>query len=187
MRRYWTVPQLREFAQIYPTTAMLKLMARYGRSRSAIKNLAVKLGLRKTDEHIREYCRLRLGHPACGWNRGLRFTPEGSKATQFKKGQRGPRQRPVGAERITCDGVEVKVAEPNVWEPKARVVWKSHFGEIPQGFICRPKEKRNFSPENLMLISRQENASLNASLRKPRRPKLVSPSWAHPVLNAARA
>lgn len=178
MRRFWTVPQLREFTALYPTTTMRELMARSGRSRSAIKNLAQKLGLRKTAEHLREHCRLRPWHPACGWNKGMHYSPKGAEATRFKKGQRGPRQRPVGSERITRDGVQVKVAEPDVWMPKGRAVWERAFGPIPAGAVVRLVDgnQHNCAPENLRLLTRGEHIRLNY---RPKRKKVVA--WLAPV------
>lgn len=180
-RKPWTMPQVREFALLYPTTTMRELMARYGRTRSAIKNLATKLGLRKTPEHIKAHCRLREGHPACGWNRGLHYAPDGSRRTQFKKGHRGARQRPVGSERITArDGVRVKVAEPDVWVPKGRFVWEQAFGPMPEGYIVRhlDGDRQNFALDNLRPMSRAEHARMNIKIRRPKRRRTT---WAAPL------
>ena len=185
MRRYWAVPELREFRLLYPHTTMRELMARFKRTRSALKNLAVKLGLRKTKEHVREHCRLNPGHPAWGWNRGKHYQAGGrAKETQFKPGQRGPRQRPVGAERVSRDGVEIKVAEPGVWMPKPRFVWEQHFGQIPAGAIVRLKDgnPQNCAPENLLLVTRSEHVRLNW---KPRRAAAKPVGWTGPVRVAA--
>lgn len=55
-----------------------------------------------------------------------------TKATRFKKGHVPKNHKPVGYERITRDGyIEVKTAEPNVFELKHRLVWIEHNGEIP--------------------------------------------------------
>ena len=46
-----------------------------------------------------------------------------TKATRFKKGHVPKNHKPVGYERITRDGyIEVKTAEPNVFELKHRLV-----------------------------------------------------------------
>lgn len=184
MRRFWTAPQVREFTLMYPTSTPQALMAHFGRSRSALKNLATKLGLRKTPEHLKAHCRLREGHPACGWNRGQHYAPEGSRRTQFKKGHRGPRQRSVGSERITArDGVQVKMAEPDVWVPKARAVWEQAFGPIPEGYIVRhlDGDRQNFALDNLRPMSRAENARMNTKTRRPKRRRIT---WASPVLHS---
>ena len=65
----------------------------------------------------------------------------------------------VGSERINVDGyIEIKVAEPNRWRVKHRVIWEQHNGAIPRGFNVQFK---NHNPldcriENLYLISKAE-------------------------------
>ena len=77
----------------------------------------------------------------------------------FKKGHRPHNHRAVGSERINVDGyIEVKVAEPNRWRVKHRIVWESVHGEIPRGFNVQFK---NHNPldcriENLYLISKAD-------------------------------
>lgn len=52
------------------------------------------------------------------------------KHTMFAKGNVPPNHRPVGSERISKDGyIEVKVAEPNKWRLKQRVVYKEAKGK----------------------------------------------------------
>src|SRR5687767_5586018 len=104
-RRYWTTLGVRALKAMYPTTPNKELGARFGRSPKAIALLALKLGLRKSPEFIAAWCRYRRGHKT--WNAGKPWSPQGSRATQFKKGQRGARQKPVGTERVERDGVMV--------------------------------------------------------------------------------
>lgn len=84
---------------------------------------------------------------------------ERTKATRFKKGNRPLNYRPVGSERITKDGyIEVKVADPNKWETKNKIVYKQHFGDIPKGYkvIYADGNKLNNDPNNLILVSNSE-------------------------------
>lgn len=84
--------------------------------------------------------------------------------TQFKKGNRPHNARPVGSERVTRDGyIEIKVAEPNKWELKHRVVWEELHGPIPDGnlIVFRDGDKLNLDPDNLVMISKSVNARLN--------------------------
>ena len=72
--------------------------------------------------------------------------------------------RPVGSERVNVDGyVEVKVADPNKWRLKHRVVWEAVNGKIPKGFIVifRDNDRTNTDIDNLMLIRRGTHAVLN--------------------------
>ena len=71
-------------------------------------------------------------------NKGTKVTsPEILKKIQktwFKKGEVPHNHKPIGSERVTVDGyIEVKIAEPNIWRQKQRVVWEQHYGNIPEG------------------------------------------------------
>lgn len=84
---------------------------------------------------------------------------ERTKATRFKKGNRPLCYRPVGSERITKDGyIEVKVADPNKWETKNKVIYKKYFGDIPKGYkvIYADGNRLNNEPTNLILVSSSE-------------------------------
>lgn len=71
------------------------------------------------------------------WSKGMKFSVDrpdiynqytSGQHTCFKKGQLPKSTRPIGSEKITRDGVIVKVAMPNVWKFKARVVYEQHYG-----------------------------------------------------------
>lgn len=182
MRRYWTTVEIRKLREIYPDMNNGQVGAALGRTWSAVQNMAVKLGLHKSAAFMASAaCKWQKGNKP--WNIGKHWSPEGSKATWFKKGQRGPRQRRVGSTRTTRDGIEVKVAQPNSWKPKARVVWEKKYGPIPEGAIVRLKDGnwKNCKPENLMLITRAEHVRLNY---RPRRPR-PSPAWVSAIGLAA--
>lgn len=184
-RCYWTTVEIRRLRELYPNMENGALGALLGRSWSAVQNMAVKLGLKKSAAF--------LASPVCRWVKGNRPWNDGKKGwqaggraqlTKFKKGHRGARQRPVGAERVERDGVMVKVAEPRVWKPKARLVWEHNFGEIPAGAIVRLKDgnKLNCAPENLMLVGRDAHVLLNW---KPRGPVRRPITWTAPLRMAA--
>ena len=72
--------------------------------------------------------------------------------------------KPVGSERINIEGyTEVKVANPNKWRLKHRVIWEQHNGEIPKGcaIIFADGDKSNLDIDNLLLVSRQQLLVLN--------------------------
>ena len=88
------------------------------------------------------------------------------KHTMFAKGNVPPNHRPVGSERISKDGyIEVKVAEPNKWRLKQRVVYEEAKGKIPEGctIIFLDGNKRNFDIDNLRCITRTELLYLNCN------------------------
>lgn len=65
----------------------------------------------------------------------------------------------VGAESKDRNGyIKVKVAEPNVWELKHRMIWEKVNGKVPEGYnlLFADKNKSNTSLDNLLLVSVQE-------------------------------
>lgn len=100
-------------------------------------------------------------------NKGKKMPPEvyeKCKGTMFKKGNIPKNHRPVGSERINRDGyVEIKIAEPNKWTLKHRLVWQQAHGTIPKGqiVIFRDNDRTNVVLENLLLISQSENLIIN--------------------------
>lgn len=98
-------------------------------------------------------------------NKGKKGTcAAGCAKTWFKKGNIPANYRSVGSERVNADGyIEVKVADPNKWKLKHRVVWESVNGKIPKGCIItfRDNDKTNTNIDNLMLIKRGTHAVLN--------------------------
>ena len=99
------------------------------------------------------------------WNKGKKgINYEGSKATQFKKGHIPFNKKPIGSERVDTEGYTlIKVAEPDVYELKHRVIWEKHYGEIPKGsaVIFKDRNKQNLDIDNLILVDRKELLVLN--------------------------
>lgn len=176
-RRYWTTAEVRTLRSLYPDTTNAVIGEELRRSRSAVNQMAIKLRLKKSPAFIALHARFPAG--LVPWNKGMKGWNAGGRAdlTKFRRGHRGARQKPVGTERMERDGLMVKVAEPNVWKPKARVVWEKHFGPIPQGCVVRLKDgdRYNCSPENLLLLSRRDHVLLNYRPRRPRRIVWIAP------------
>ncbi len=89
---------------------------------------------------------------------------EKSRRTCFKKGNIPQNHRPVGSERINVDGyIEVKVAEPNKWKLKHRLIWEKEYGVIPKGFnvVFLDKNRENCAVDNLQLVSWSQNLIMN--------------------------
>lgn len=95
-------------------------------------------------------------------NKGKKMPPEvyaKCAGTMFKKGQNPINHREVGSERIDRDGyIMIKVAEPNKWKLKHRLVWEQANGPIPKGYNIqfRDGNKLNLDIDNLYMISRKE-------------------------------
>lgn len=84
----------------------------------------------------------------------------------FKKGQKPLNHKPVGSERIDVDGYTlIKTAEPNIWEPKHKVLWEEKNGKVPEGHVLTflDGDKRNISLENLALITMAESLEITRS------------------------
>lgn len=89
---------------------------------------------------------------------------DGWEPTEFKKGHIPINHRTVGSERINVyDYTEVKIAEPNKWRLKHQVIWGKHNGPIPKGHVVifGDGNRRNFDPNNLILISKKQLLILN--------------------------
>ena len=105
------------------------------------------------------------------WNKGKKWeeymSKEGqqnSRKTCFKKGNRPHNHRPVGSERINVDGyVEIKVAEPDQWEIKARFIYENIYGNIPENhkLIYLDGNRQNLKLSNLKVVSSAEELIMN--------------------------
>lgn len=97
------------------------------------------------------------------WNKGTKGLTKANK-TSFKKGIIHFNYKQVGEERIDKYGyVQIKVAEPNKWDLKHRVIYEKHYGEIPKNHavIFADGDKSNLDIDNLLLVSRQQLLVLN--------------------------
>jgi len=89
---------------------------------------------------------------------------ERSSRTYFKKGNSPKNRVPVGTEVVKDDDyLWRKIAEPNKWRQVHRLVYEQLHGSIPKGMCVTflDGDRRNFSPDNLVLISQDENRILN--------------------------
>jgi len=113
--------------------------------------------------------RFKKGHSA--HNKGKKWdeymSKEGqvkSSKTTFKKGNIPHNHRPVGSERLSKDGyIEVKIAEPNKWIGKHRLVWEQANGEIPKGYKMAflDGDRQNVRLENLTILPLNEQLIMN--------------------------
>lgn len=88
----------------------------------------------------------------------------GSEKGWFRKGNEPWNKLPVGSEVTDTTGyLRIKVAEPNVWEFKHKMVWEKHHGKVPPGHVLTflDGNKMNCEIGNLRLISTAENVGLN--------------------------
>lgn len=171
-KRLWTDDEVEILKRMYPDHFAQEIADILSRDRSSVYNKATALGLHASRAKLRRAgmmssqnprnmaARFQKGHiPA---NKGKRMSPEQyakCAGTMFKKGQPCWNHKEVGSERVNVDGyIEVKVAEPNKWRLKHRVVWEQVNGEIPRSHNVQFK---NHDPldcriENLYLISKAD-------------------------------
>jgi len=182
----FTPKMIAELKLLYPNTHSRELAVHFNCSYRKICNLAFQLKLKKNIEWIRETARKNMldpnhpGRQSCfkkgiiPANKGKKqteyMTPEAiekTKSTRFKKGHRVWNHKEIGFERITKDGyIELKVAEPNVFKLKHRVMWEKHNGPIPKGYNIQFHDgnKLNCCMENLYIISRSDQLKYKNSL-----------------------
>lgn len=96
--------------------------------------------------------------------KGQHLSPD----TEFKKGIVPKNKLPVGSETIrqqTGDSPRawVKVAEPNVWMPRAVHVWLSNGGTIGDGFVIHHRNEDTLDDriENLECVKRSRHAEIH--------------------------
>ncbi|OMC67696.1 HNH endonuclease [Paenibacillus odorifer] len=122
--------------------------------RAFIKNNGLKSGID---------ARIKLGNVPS--NKGKKKLWTGGEATQFKKGHKPHNYVPVGSERVNGDDYfDIKIADPNKWRGKHLIVWEQHSGRsVPKGYavIFGDGDRRNFDPDNLILVTRGQLAIMN--------------------------
>lgn len=171
-RKVWTQEEIDTLSRMYPNHYASEIAVILGRGVSSIHCKASALGLESSREKIQRTgyeaskspasiaARFAPGHIPD--NKGKKLSPETyakCQPTMFKKGQKPHNHKEVGSERVNVDGyIEVKVAEPNKWRLKNRIIWEQTYGEIPKGYNVQFK---NHNPldcriENLYLISKAE-------------------------------
>lgn len=98
------------------------------------------------------------------WNKGLNYKLENHmNETSFQAGDKHPRYRPIGSERIDSDDyIFVKVSDRK-WLPKHRHLWELQNGPLPKNYVVifGNGNKRDFRPENLLLVSRAQLVVIN--------------------------
>jgi hypothetical protein len=164
-RRGWTAGRKRWRAAddallrtLYPDTSTEEIARRMGRTLAATYGHAMKLGLNKSEAYLASpaACRLRRGDnvgAACRFqkgqtpaNKGLRrpgWAPGRMRETQFVKGQRGNRWRPIGSERIVGGYRYTKVSDQRGkpwtvnWKPTHVLLWENLHGALPKGMALK--------------------------------------------------
>ena len=181
-KRKWTQQEEETLIRLYedPKVFSKDIAKMLGRTIPQVYNKARAMGLNAPKERIRMAGKIGMQHPKSiatrfskghiPTNKGKKVSPEAYEkmsVTMFKKGHTPVNHREVGSERINVDGyIEIKVAEPNRWKLKHRIIWEQVNGEIPKGYNVQFK---NHNPqdcriENLYLICRADQMRTENSL-----------------------
>ncbi|MGF7419843.1 HNH endonuclease signature motif containing protein [Providencia rettgeri] len=124
---------------------------------------------RKSVNSFRKRLGLRVGRSgqftkgSIPFNKGKKGLTKANSGT-FKKGHKPHNHQPIGAEALTKDGyIKVKVAEPNKWKLKHRLVWEKYNGPLEKGYVIKfiDDNKENCEIDNLMIITMKEHAIIN--------------------------
>lgn len=178
----WTSGNIEIVKRLYPTTKTEIIAEKVGCNLSIVYKKARFLGLKKTEEFFKsdECGRLtkesvigfntRFKTGKTSWNKGKKLRSVGRMAeTQFSKGDLPQNTAKVGDESIVNGYIKVKIADPNIWKWKHRLVWEQKNGAIPKQncVIFRDGNSLNCVIENLELISRKELARRNSIMNLP--------------------
>lgn len=92
-----------------------------------------------------------------------RYGIKSGRIGQFEKGHKPLKHRPIGYEKNINGYVYIKIGEPSIYTSKQRYIYEKMHGKIPEGCIVifADKNKTNFNPDNLILISKQEFLIMN--------------------------
>ena len=174
---------VREFYPIMPKAALAMVL---NRTTTAVRNMAVVMGVRTSPETLAEYCRFKPGHAS--WNKGRKGWTAGGRSaeTRFKRGccngRAGRLVVPVGTYRISSDGyldrkIGTTPGNNNLrWKPVHRLVWIEAHGPIPAGHAVvfkqgrRTTELARITLDALELVTRQELMRRNSLWTRMPRP-----------------
>lgn len=195
--RRFDLSEIRVVRARFPHRPTAEIARRLGRSEAAVRGLAQRLDLRKTEAYLASpaACRLRRGDevgkatrfrkghvPA---NKGLRrpgWCAGRMSETWFRKGDRPHTWVPIGKDVVDPEGYRKrKVADDRSrpsrfnWKFVHILVWEAEHGPVPAGHAIAFKngDRRDIRRENLELVSRRELMRRNSIHRLPRALKSV--------------
>lgn len=181
-KKKWTQQEEETLIRLYedPKVFAKDIATMLGRTLQQVYNKAMAMELKAPTERLRIAGKIGMQHPRSiatrfhkgqiPPNKGKKVSPEiyeKMSPTMYKKGHISENKREVGAERVNVYGyIEIKVAEPNVWRLKHRIVWEQHNGVIPAGHNVQFKNHntQDCRIENLYLISKAEQMRNENSL-----------------------
>lgn len=182
----WTQAEKAYITEHYANTLTADIAKALNRSEKSIYGFAFNNKLLKSRAFVKERCREQMKHNGRAkmwqfrknheaWNKGLPVTIIGSKATQFKKGQKPHNTKADGVITLRRDKASgkyyqyIRIAESK-WKPLHVHMWEQVNGRVPNKtlIVFKDKNTMNCTIENLEAITQAENARRNSIMRYPR-------------------
>lgn len=170
-RKPFTEEETDKIIEMLKTMTIREIADEMGRCRSLISAKIKEIGLGHIIEEKKKIGRFKKGQVA--HNKGKKMPDsvrEKVKHTFFKKGLIPHNTHKVGKEVIDRDGyTRVKIAKPDVWEYKHRLIWEAHHGPIDKDYkiMFIDGDKTNMDIENLKKVSYEESMLLNSKHKLP--------------------
>jgi hypothetical protein len=185
----WNNEAIERLTALFPMTSNKELAVIFNCKLSTVESKAYYLGLKKDEKHL-----AKMGETLLQSGKNSRFNKgnishntgkkmeefmsreqiEKVKASQFKKGIIPHNALIAGTlvEREDKNGTIytfIKVEGKRTLELYQRYVWEQNFGPIPKGHIIRFKNgnTKDFSPENLLCLSKKDNMKMNSIHQYP--------------------
>lgn len=163
---YWSEKEREFLVKNYQDMPASEIGRILGRSRSSIKGMTIKLGIRKTKNSGR------FEKGMTPWNRGKSYIAPGSEKGWFRQGHLPAQTKYDGyiSSRKDKSGrvyLYIRLSLRN-WVPLHRFLWERVNGDIPAGMMIRFKngDCSDCRLSNLELISQRENATRNRNRKK---------------------
>lgn len=160
----------------YPTMLSWQIAENLGRTKSSVKNLAMRMGLRlPPEERERRYNESLFKKGRISWNKGLAL-PNVPNSGQFEKGRLPHNTKHDGAislrthaKRKNSSYLWIRIGKGK-WEELHRHNWTKKNGAIPRGGILRFKDGNhlNCAVDNLELIDRRKHLDKNRNYTNDR-------------------
>jgi hypothetical protein len=177
-RKKWTAAEDAKLRELWPNTPTHKIALVIGCTRLSAEHRGNHLGLAKSVEYIRKFCRLQPG--SVPPNKGKKGPPSPNKGlrrpgvfrgrmreTQFRKGEQPHNTLPLWSFRINTDGyLLLKTGKPgpkpnNGWEFVHKMVWEQAHGPLPPWNEARlwwkDGDRTNCALANLELVTGKEH------------------------------
>ena len=160
----------RAVRRLAPQLRDIDLQRRLSRARTELHHLKSQLTMLEQRIDALENppearaCRSRLGRFLAGVSVPSHNHARRPNSGSFCPGQEPPNTLPIGTERRTRDGIQIKIAEPdpytsnpNRWVRKPRYVWEqTHARKVPPRCVILQIDSDPFNcePDNLVCIER---------------------------------